>query len=103
MPTTGKQGLTTPAQTAARKEGASTSATSSISATGLRNDTLGATEAFIKQTVYEKRSYLKAAFANVYNLSLFLGGLAASVLTLNPLLAVIVICLEILWLVYAPG
>ena len=69
----------------------------------MRNDTLGATEAFIKQTVYEKRSYLKAAFANVYNLSLFLGGLAASVLTLNPLLAVIVICLEILWLVYAPG
>src|SRR5207237_5678690 len=43
------------------------------------------------------------AFANPYNLSLFLGGLAAAGVTLSPFLAVIVICLEALWLVFAPG
>ncbi len=53
--------------------------------------------------IYEKRSYLKAAFANPYNLSLLAGGLAASALTLNPLLAVIVVGLEVLWVVNAPG
>ena len=97
MGTTGKQGLTTRAQTAARKESLL------VNATPLRDDTFGATETFIKQAVYEKRSYLKAAFANPYNLSLFLGGLVAAGLTLSPFLALIVICLEVLWLVYAPG
>ena len=97
MGTTGKQGLTTPTQTAVRKESVP------INATPLRDDTLGASEAFIKQAVYERRSYLKAAFANPYNLSLFLGGLVAAGLTLSPFLALIVICLEVLWLVYAPG
>ena len=45
----------------------------------------------------------KAAFANPDNLSLLVGGLAASALTLNPLLAVITVGLEILWVVNAPG
>jgi hypothetical protein len=103
MATTGKQGLKTPTQIAARKESASKGTVSPMNATPLRNDMLAASEAFIKQTVHEKRSYLKAAFANVYNLTLLVGGLAASLLTLNPLLAVIVICLEVLWIVYAPG
>ncbi len=102
MPTTGKQGLTTPTQTASRKQSAPASATSPVNPTALRDDTLAASEAFIRQKFHEKRSYLKAAFANAYNLSLLIGGLAASLLTLNPLLAVVVICLEILWLVYAP-
>jgi hypothetical protein len=69
----------------------------------LRDDTLAASQAFIRQTIYEKRSYLKAAFANPYNLSLLVGGLAASALTLNPLLAVITVGLEVLWVVNAPG
>jgi hypothetical protein len=97
MGTTGKQGLTKPPQTAVRKDGVP------VNVTPLRDDTLAASQAFIKQTIYEKRSYLKAAFANPYNLSLLGGGLAASVLTLNPLLAVIVVGLEILWVVNAPG
>jgi hypothetical protein len=97
MGTTGKQGLTTPPQSAARKD------TKPVNVTPLRNDVIAASEVFIKTTVAEKRSYLKAAFANVYNLTLLGGGLAASILTLNPLLAVIVICLEVLWVVYAPG
>jgi hypothetical protein len=97
MGTTGKQGLTTPPQTAARKESVP------VNATPLRNDTLAASEAFIRHTIAEKRSYLKAAFTNIYNLTLLGGGLAASLLTLNPLLALIVIGLEILWVLYAPG
>lgn len=97
METTGKQGSTKPPQTAVRKDGVP------VNATPLRNDMLAASQAFIKQTISEKRSYLKAAFANPYNLSLLVGGLAASALTLNPLLAVIVVGLEVLWVVNAPG
>jgi hypothetical protein len=97
MGTTGKQGFNKPPQTAMRKDGVP------VNVTPLRDDTLAASQVFIKQKIYEKRSYLKAAFANPYNLSLLAGGLAASVLTLNPLLAVIVVGLEILWVVNAPG
>jgi len=97
MGTTGKQGLTGPPQTAMRKDGVP------VNVTPLRDDTLAASQAFIRQTIYEKRSYLKAAFANPYNLSLLVGGLAASALTLNPLLAVITVGLEVLWVVNAPG
>jgi hypothetical protein len=97
MGTTGKQGLTKPPQTAMRKDGVP------VNVTPLRDDMLAASQAFIKQTIYEKRSYLKAAFANPYNLSLLVGGLAASALTLNPLLAVITVGLEVLWVVNAPG
>lgn len=74
-----------------------------VNVTPLRNDTLAASHAFLRQKVHEKRSYLKAAFANPYNLSLLAGGLAASVLTLNPLLAIITVGLEVLWVVNAPG
>ncbi len=74
-----------------------------VNVTPLRNDTVAATHAFVRQKAYEGRSYLKKAFANPYNLSLLGGGLAASVLTLNPLLAVITVGLEILWVVNAPG
>jgi hypothetical protein len=97
MGTTGKQGLTKPPQPAVRKDGVP------VNVTPLRDDTLAASQAFIKQQIHEKRSYLKAAFANPYNLSLLVGGLAASALTLNPLLAVIVVGMEILWVVNAPG
>ncbi|MCM3900898.1 MAG: hypothetical protein ND866_04265 [Pyrinomonadaceae bacterium] len=97
MGTTEKQGSTKPPQTAMRKDGVP------VNVTPLRDDTLAASQAFIKQKIYEKRSYLKAAFANPYNLSLLVGGLAASALTLNPLLAVIVVGMEILWVVNAPG
>jgi hypothetical protein len=56
----------------------------------------------LTSAVLEKRPYLKFAFANPYNLSLFLGMLAAAGLTLNPALAIAAVGLEALWLLYAP-
>ena len=96
MGTTEKQGVTKP-QTAMRKDGVP------VNVTPLRDDTLAATQAFVRQKIHEKRSYVKAAFANPYNLSLLAGGLAASALTLNPLLAIVVVGLEVLWMTNAPG
>ena len=96
MGTTEKQGAKSP-QTAMRKDGVP------VNVTPLRDDPIAATHAFVRQKVHEKRNYLKAAFANPYNLSLLGGGLLASALTLNPLLAVITVGLEILWVVNAPG
>ena len=89
--------MTKPPQTAVRKDGVP------VNVTPLRDDTLAATSAFIKQKVHEKRSYVKAAFANPYNLSLLAGGLLASALTLNPLLAIVTVGLEVLWVTNAPG
>ena len=90
-------GSTEKPKTAMRKDGVP------VNVTPLRDDTLAATQAFIRQKVYEKRNYLKKAFANPYNLSLLAGGLAASALTFNPLLAIVTVGLEILWVVNAPG
>ena len=56
----------------------------------------------IKSSVLGKAPYLKMAFANPYNLSLFGGLLAASALTLNPILALAAFGLEGLWLLHAP-
>jgi len=97
MGTTGKKDFTKLPSTAMRKDGVP------VNVTPLRDDTLAASQAFIRQTINEKRSYLKAAFANPYNLSLLAGGLLASAVTLNPLLAVITVGLEVLWVVNAPG
>lgn len=55
-----------------------------------------------KDAVFAKRPYLKLAFANPYNLAIVLGGVAASVLTLNPIPAVIALGGEALWLLHAP-
>jgi hypothetical protein len=97
MGTTGKQGLTKPPQTAVRKDGVP------VNVTSLRDDPIAATGAFVKQKIHEKRSYVKAAFANPYNISLLAGGLLASALTLNPLLAIVTVGLEVLWITNAPG
>jgi hypothetical protein len=97
MGTTEKQGLKKQPQTAMRKDGVP------VNVTPLRDDMLAATQAYVRQKVHEKRNYLKAAFANPYNLSLLAGGLAASALTVNPLLAIVTVGLEILWVVNAPG
>ena len=56
----------------------------------------------ITSAVLEKRPYLKYAFANPYNVSLFAGALAAAGLTMNPVLAVAAVGLEALWLLHAP-
>jgi len=105
MGTTGKQGLTTPqkAQKTVTQQVTVEKSPLPKNITPLRDDLLAASSAFIKQTAYEKRSYLKSAVANPYNLSLFLGGMAAAGLTLNPFLALVVVCMEVLWIVNAPG
>lgn len=97
MGTSRKQGFTKPPQPAMRKDGVP------VNVTPLRDDPIAATQAFVRQKIHEKRSYLKAAFANPYNLSLLAGGLIASAVTLNPLLAIVTIGLEVLWVVNAPG
>jgi len=56
----------------------------------------------LRDAILEKRPYLKFAFSNPYNLSLFGGALAAAGLTMNPFLAVVAIGAEALWLLYAP-
>ena len=61
-----------------------------------------AAKSSITSAILEKRPYLKYAFANPYNVSLFGGALAAAGLTLNPVLAVAAVGLEALWLLYAP-
>lgn len=52
--------------------------------------------------VFEKRPYLKAAFTNPYNLSLFFGALTAAVATANPILAAVALGAEALWLLHGP-
>lgn len=99
MGTTGKQQLTTPPRaktTPAQKQVAP------VDTKALREDTFEASKAYLNH-VTRDRPYLKSAFANPYNLSLFVGGLIAAGVTFSPFLAVIVICLEALWLVFAPG
>ena len=91
------QVIRTPPRTAVRKDGVP------VNVTPLRDDTFAATQAFVKQKIHEKRSYVKAAFANPYNLSLLAGGLLASAVTLNPLLAIVTVGLEVLWITNAPG
>ena len=61
-----------------------------------------ATREVVKSAIFDKRPYLKMAFANPYNLSLFFGTLAAAGLTLNPVLAMAALGLEALWLLHAP-
>ncbi|MBK9062462.1 MAG: hypothetical protein IPL89_04615 [Acidobacteria bacterium] len=57
---------------------------------------------FARGAVFDRSPYLKLAFTNPYNLSLFAGALAAAGLTLNPVLAVVALGLEGLWLLHAP-
>ena len=57
---------------------------------------------FARGAVFDKSPYLKMAFTNPYNLSLFGGLLAAAGITLNPVLAVVALGLEGLWLLHAP-
>ena len=54
----------------------------------------------VKEAAFHNHPYLKLAFANPYNLSLLLGGVTASVLTANPLPAIVAIGAEALWLLH---
>ena len=53
-----------------------------------------------KSAVFSNRPYLKLAFANPYNLSLLAGGVAASVLTGNPIPGLVALGGEALWLLH---
>jgi len=77
-------------------------ATRPAAMTGLADDLGSAGRKVLDQAVFGKRPYLRAAFFNPYNLSLLGGGLTASVLTLNPLLALATLGVEALWLLHAP-
>jgi hypothetical protein len=52
--------------------------------------------------VFEKRPYLKMAFQNPYNVTLLGAGIVVSILTLNPLPALIALGGEALWLLHGP-
>jgi hypothetical protein len=68
----------------------------------LASAVVGSLKDVARSSILEKRPYLKYAFSNPYNLSLFGGLLAAAGLTLNPFLALMAVGLESLWLLYAP-
>jgi hypothetical protein len=101
-----------PAQgVATRPAGASTAAAASresrqgvagTARAGLASDLADAGKRIASDAVFGKRPYVKMALLNPYNLSLLGGGLAASVLTMNPLLALATLGLEALWLLHAP-
>jgi hypothetical protein len=77
--------------------------TGSDVATGLRAmSAFEQSKALLRDVAAEKRPYFKHAFANPYNLSLFVGGLVASVLTFSPVLAFVALGGEALWMLYAP-
>jgi len=61
-----------------------------------------AARATVKDVLLEKRPYLRFAFSNPYNVSLFLGALLAAGITLNPALALAAFGLEAIWLLHAP-
>jgi hypothetical protein len=84
-----KPRVATPQQTAAQRQ------TPAQAAREVATDAL-------KSAIFENRPYLKMAFANPYNLALLFGGIAASVLTLNPIPAVVAMGAEGLWLLHAP-
>jgi len=55
-----------------------------------------------KDAVVRKNPYLKLAFSNPYNLAVVIGAVAASVLTLNPIPAIVALGGEAIWLLHAP-
>jgi hypothetical protein len=56
----------------------------------------------VRDSSRDRPPYFQYAFKNPYNLSLFLGGLGAALLTVNPLLGLVVAGGEALWMLYAP-
>lgn len=99
-PPSGKQETTTPRAAGAQRAPATD--TSAAKAPSVREAAIDGAREALKGAVLGKRPYLKEAFANPYNLSLLLGSLAASVLTLNPFIAVAALGLEGLWLLHGP-
>lgn len=105
MPVNEKQVARTPpkVKTIASTTPAVSSGKSSTEPSASRSpDIIGAFRSTFKDAIFEKRPYLKYAFANPYNITLLLGALAASALTLNPFLAIAALGVEGLWLLHGP-
>lgn len=105
MPVNEKQGLRTAPKV--KRDAATPSTFSAGKATvnkaAAPPDEVGdAVKSTLSDAVFRNRPYLKYAFANPYNLTLLLGALAASAITLNPFLAIAALGLEGLWLLHAP-
>jgi len=66
------------------------------------DEAVSAGKNIVRDKIFENRPYLKFAFGNPYNLSLFTGALVAAGITLNPVLAVAAIGAEAIWLLFAP-
>jgi hypothetical protein len=106
MPVNEKQGLRTPPHA---KRGATTPSPVSTDK-GLAQRPAAppaasvgdAVKSTLTDAVSRNRPYLKYAFANPYNLTLLLGALAASAITLNPFLAIAALGMEGLWLLHGP-
>jgi hypothetical protein len=101
-------GTTEKPQTPPRPQGAAAPAASQRAATPPAADRevadglVEGVKAVARDALFERRPYLRMAFANPFNLSLVGGGLAAALLTANPLLALGTLGLEALWLLHAP-
>lgn len=97
MPPIEKQGPTTPLQ---RKPAQQKPAQAPAKAQSVESAIRDTAKDMVTNAVFEKRPYLKMAFSNPYNLSLFLGSLSAAVVTLNPILAAVALGGEALWLLH---
>jgi hypothetical protein len=91
-------------QTPPRPQTATKPATATPPAAGreVAGGLLDGIKSVAKDSLAERHPYLKMALVNPFNLSLVGGGLAAALLTANPLLALGTLGLEALWLLHAP-
>ncbi len=87
---------------AARQAAAAAPTAAASTANDVRSGVSDAARNLATSALFEKRPYLQMAFKNPYNLSVFFGALAAAGLTLNPVLAVVALGFEGLWLLHGP-
>lgn len=67
------------------------------------DEAIEAGKTIVRDKVFENRPYLKMAFANPYNISTLLGGLAIGGMALGPVGIAGVLAAEALWLLWAPS
>lgn len=67
------------------------------------DEAVSAGKNLVRDKIFEGRPYLKFAFANPYNLSTLLGGLAIGGLALGPVGIAGVLAAEAIWLLWAPS
>ncbi|MCM2314481.1 MAG: hypothetical protein NDJ92_04920 [Thermoanaerobaculia bacterium] len=67
------------------------------------DEAISAGKSYARDKLFENRPYLKFAFANPYNISTLLGGLAIGGMALGPVGVAGVLAAEALWLLWAPS